>query len=206
MAANIYNFIYGACIFGTMSFVPLYAVSIYGMSTLESGLILTPRSVGMMAASTVTSIFLTRWGYRWPMLIGTIILVFSLCLFGVQAPGINVLGMQLGSTALLGVIMLLSGIGMGVAAPAANNACIELMPQRVATITGVRGMFRQSGGTVSIAVTSLLLENIADMAQGFALVFFGLAAVLVLTAPFVFAMPKGPWVLPSAKAANNQRR
>jgi len=206
IAANIYNFIYGACIFGLMSFVPLYAVSVYGMSTLESGLILTPRSVGMMAASTVTSIFLMRWGYRWPMLIGTITIVFSLCLLGVESPGINVLGIQLSSTALLVVIMLLSGIGMGVASPAANNACIELMPQRVATITGVRGMFRQSGGTISIAVTSLLLENIADMAHGFALVFFGLAAVMVITAPFVFAMPKGPWGLPLAKAASNQRR
>jgi len=206
IAANIYNFIYGACIFGLMSFVPLYAVSVYGMSTLESGLILTPRSVGMMAASTVTSIFLTRWGYRWPMLIGTITIVLSLCLLGVESPGINVLGIQLSSTALLVVIMLLSGIGMGVAAPAANNACIELMPQRVATITGVRGMFRQSGGTISIAVTSLLLENIADMAHGFALVFFGLAAIMVITTPLVFAMPKGSWALPLAKAASNQRR
>ena len=30
--------------------------------------------------------------------------------------------------------------------PAANNACIELMPHRIAAITGVRGMFRQTGG------------------------------------------------------------
>ena len=50
--------------------VPLYAVSLYGLSTLDSGLILTPRSVGMLAASAVTSFYLVRWGYRWPMLIG----------------------------------------------------------------------------------------------------------------------------------------
>jgi EmrB/QacA subfamily drug resistance transporter len=192
MAANIYNLVFGACTFGIMSFVPLYAVSIYGMSILESGLILTPRSVGMMVASAVTSISLMRWGYRWPMLIGTSATVLSLFLLGVEARGINVMGIQLGSTALLIVIMLLSGIGMGVAAPAANNACIELMPDRVATITGVRGMFRQSGGAISIAVTSLLLHNIADMAHGFALVFFGLAILMILTAPFVFAMPRAP--------------
>ena len=87
---------------------------------------------------------------------------------------------------------------MGVAAPASNNACIELMPHRVATITGVRGMFRQSGGAISIAVTSLLLHNIPDMAHGFAVVFFGLAVIMVITVPFIFLMPRAPEALPLA--------
>ena len=192
IAANIYNFIYGVCIFGTMSFVPLYTVCVYGMSILESGLILSARSVGMIVASPVTSIFLTRWGYRWPMLIGTAAIVLSLCLLGIESPGINILGFQLSSTTFLILIMLLAGIGMGVAAPAANNACIELMPDRVATIFGVRGMFRQSGGAISIAITSVLLHNITDMTHGFALVFFGLALVMTLISPSIFAMPKAP--------------
>ena len=102
------------------------------------------------------------------------------------------MGMQLSSTVLLVVIMLLSGIGMGVANPASNNTCIELMPHRVATITGVRGMFRQSGGVISIAITTLLLHNIPDISHGFTVVFFGLTAVMIMTAPFIFAMPRAP--------------
>ncbi len=192
LAANIYNLIFGACVFGILSFIPLYAVSVYGMSTIESGLILTPRSVGMMIASMVTSIFLVRWGYRRPIIVGTAMLVVSLFLLGIESGGIDLLGIQIGSTVLLIGIMFLSGVGMGVAAPAANNACIELMPNRIASISGVRGMFRNSGGAISIAVTSLLLHNIGDMARGFTIAFFGLAIVMLIVSPLIFAMPKGP--------------
>jgi EmrB/QacA subfamily drug resistance transporter len=202
LAANIFNLLYGASVLGIMSFTPLYATSLYGMSTLESGLILTPRSVGTMAASIVTSISLPKWGYRWPMLFGTGIMVLSLFLLGIELTGINVLGIHLSGTMILLTIMFLSGVGMGVTAPAANNACIELMPNRIATITGVRGMFRQSGSAISIAVTSLILQNFSGMNQGFTVVYFGLAAILVISAPLVFAMPKAAGALyPTEKAS-----
>jgi EmrB/QacA subfamily drug resistance transporter len=202
LAANIFNLLYGASVLGIMSFIPLYATSLYGMSTLESGLILTPRSVGTMAASIVTSISLPKWGYRWPMLTGTGIMVLSLFLLGINLTGINVLGIHLSGTMILLTIMFLSGVGMGVTAPAANNACIELMPNRIATITGVRGMFRQSGSAISIAVTSLILQNFSDMNYGFSVVYFGLAAILVISAPLVFAMPKAAGALnPTGKSS-----
>jgi EmrB/QacA subfamily drug resistance transporter len=204
LAANIFNLLYGASVLGIMSFIPLYATSIYGMSTLESGLILTPRSVGTMAASIVTSILLPKWGYRWPMLCGTGIMVLSLFLLGLEATGINVLGVHLSGTMILLIIMFISGVGMGVTAPAANNACIELMPHRLATITGVRGLFRQSGSAISIAVTALILQNFSNMNQGFTIVFFGLAAILVITAPLVFAMPRAAGALYPTEKAGRQ--
>jgi EmrB/QacA subfamily drug resistance transporter len=195
MAANIYNFIYGASVFGIMSFVPLYVVSIYGMTVFESGLILTPRSVSMMIASTVTSFSLLRWGYRRPMVVGTIVIVLSLFLLGIESPGFTLLGAQVGIAALLVGVMFLLGLGMGVAAPAANNACIELMPNRVASITGVRGMFRMSGGAIGIAIISLLLNNIGSMARGFTIAFFGLAIVTLAVSPLIFAMPEAPGII-----------
>jgi len=192
LAANIYNVILGACYFGIVSFVPLYAVSIYTMSTLESSLVLAPWSVGVMMAAAVTSFFLVRWGYRKPMVGGSAIVVAGLSLLAIESQGINILGVQLGSTALIVGITFLLGIGTGLALPAANNACIELMPNRVASISGVRAMFRNIGGTLSIAITALLLNNIGNMARGFTMVFFGLAAVTFITSPLIFRMPKGP--------------
>ncbi|MBI4295375.1 MAG: MFS transporter [Chloroflexi bacterium] len=206
VAANVFNFIYGAGVFGLFSFIPLYAVSVYGMSILASGLILTPRSVGMMLASAVTSIFLVRWGYRRPMLLGTSVVILCLVLLSIESQGVSILGMQLSSTVLLLAIMGLLGLGMGTAAPAANNACIELMPQRVATITGIRGMFRMAGGAVSIGVTSLLLNNIGDMARGFYIVFLGLAIVLLITIPAIFVMPGSAEVPPSVRDARQPGR
>jgi EmrB/QacA subfamily drug resistance transporter len=198
-AANYFNFLYGMAVLGVMSFVPLYATSLFGMSTLASGLILTPRSIGTMGASIITSLFLPKWGYRGPMLFGTGMMILSLILLGVEFSSASLLGIHLNGTVLLGTIMFLSGVGMGATAPAANNACIELMPDRVATITGVRGMFRQSGAAVSIAVTSLMLENFSHIGMGFRVVFFGLAVVLVLSVPFIFAMPRSATVCPPDK-------
>jgi EmrB/QacA subfamily drug resistance transporter len=190
-AANAFNLLYGAAVLGVMSFIPLYATSIFGMSTLESGLILTPRSIGMIIASIVTSMMLPKWGYRRPMLVGTGGMVLSMVLLGLELMGTSVFGMDISSTVILVIIMFISGAAMGIIAPAANNACIDLMPHRVATITGVRGMFRQSGSAISIAVASLVLENFSDIGRGFTAVFYGLAVILVLSVPFIFAMPKG---------------
>ncbi|MFC2018387.1 MFS transporter [Chloroflexota bacterium] len=192
IAVNIYNFIFGSFSLGLMSFIPLYAVSVYSMSLISSGLILTSRSVGVIIASAVTSVFLARWGYRRPMLIGTTIVALILFLLGLQSPGMNIMGIQLSSTVLLTLIMLLAGVGIGIASPAANNACIELMPERVSTIVGMRGLFRNSAGALSVAIVSLLLQSIGDMARGFTIVFFALGVVMLTSIPLIFAMPRGP--------------
>jgi MFS family permease len=176
-------------VLGIMSFIPLYATTILGMSTLESGAVLTPRSVGTLAASFVTSIFLPRWGYRWPMLVGTGAAILSVILLGMEPTGLNFFGTHISGTVLLVIILFISGVAMGITAPAANNACIELLPTRVATITGVRGMFRQTGSVISIAITTVVLQNFSSIGRGFMVVFYGLAVVLALSIPFIFAMP-----------------
>jgi len=62
LAANLYNMMVGAGVFGIFAFVPLYATSVHKLSTLVSGMILTPRSLGIIPASAVTSFLLKRWG------------------------------------------------------------------------------------------------------------------------------------------------
>ena len=199
-AANVFNFLYGMAVLGLMGFIPLFATSIFGMSIFESGLILTPRSIGMIVASLVTSMMLPKWGYRWPMLTGISGTILCMILLGLEAMGIHIFGADISGTITLGIIMFVSGIALGIIAPAANNACIELLPTRVATITGVRGMFRQSGSAVCIAITALMLQNFSDIGQGFTWVFYGLAVILIISVPFIFAMPKSCVVPPSSKS------
>ncbi|MFH0914457.1 MAG: MFS transporter [Chloroflexota bacterium] len=191
VAANIFNLVFGASVMGIASFIPLYVVTVYGMSIIASGFILTPRAIGMMLAAMVTSVSLMRWGYRQPMLTGTIVLAASLFLLGAGASGT---GISIGGTAPLLAIMLLSGLGMGTTSPAANNACIDLMPERVATIIGLRGMFRQTGGALCVSVVTLILHNVGDMAKGFTIVFLGLGGILLLSVPLIFAIPAVPRV------------
>jgi EmrB/QacA subfamily drug resistance transporter len=192
VATNMYNFFYGMGVLGVFGFIPLYAVSVYHMSTLDSGLILTPRSVAMVVASAIVSLNLLRWGYRWPILLGTILTVFSLLGLAWEPMGISLGDLRIGGTTMVVIALLIAGLSQGMVAPATNNACIELMPERVGTITGVRGMFRQVGGAISVGLTALVVHNTGDSAMGFRYVFIGLAAIMLMTIPIIFLIPRGP--------------
>lgn len=182
VAANFYNLIYGGAVVGVLSLIPTYATAIYGMTPSECGLLLTPRSVGMIIASILSSIYIMEWGYRWPLIIGNSATVIGLFLLGAEPA----------SVLFLYVIMFLIGVGVGILSPTANNACIELLPDRAATITGIRGMFRQMGGALSVTIATLVVETVGDPSRGFAIVFFGLAIAFIAAMPLIFMMPSRP--------------
>jgi EmrB/QacA subfamily drug resistance transporter len=192
LAANLYNMIFGAGVFAIFSFVPLYATSVHKLSTLMSGVILTPRSLGAIAASSVTSFLLKRWGYRWPMLLGLIIISFSTVLLADQGfQLLRMLGINLGVAETLAILIMVTGVGMGIALPASNNACIELMPEKVATITGLRGMFRGVGGAFGISLITIILHLSSILSNGFSITFISFGLGLLFTIPLVFLMPTG---------------
>jgi len=192
LAANIYNFIFGLIGLGVLSLIPLYAVSIYNMNTLESGAILTPRSIGMIAGSVVVSANITRWGYRWPIIIGTLTVGFSLFILSFQVQEIALIGREIGPVPLILTMMLVSGIGHGICTPASNNACIELLPEKVATIIGLRGMFRHLGSAIGIAISTIILSYFDSIEYGFKVLMLGSVVILILSIPIILAMPASP--------------
>jgi hypothetical protein len=50
-------------------------------------------------------------------------------------------------------------------------------------------MFRQGGGAISIAITTLVIQFAGNIAHGFTIVFISTALLVLLTIPFIFAMP-----------------
>jgi EmrB/QacA subfamily drug resistance transporter len=191
LAANLLNLIIGIAVFGIFSFIPFYATSVHKLSTLMSGVILTPQSLGSSAAAAITSFLLRRWGYRWPMVWGFAIIAGVTVLL---APGLllwNVLGLRWGSAVLLSSLLLVSGIGMGMAFPAANNACIELMPEKVGTIVGLRNMFRTVGGALGISLITVILHVSVNPAAGFRIIFLSFGLTLLCSVPLAFLMPAG---------------
>jgi MFS family permease len=89
----------------------------------------------------------------------------------------------------------ISGIGMGAATPAANNATLQLAPDQVAAVAGLRGMFRQAGAITSVSVTSAILARSADPGLAQARVFLVFAAILVCAPPLILLVPdhRGGW-------------
>ena len=192
LAANLYNMIVGAGVLGIFSFIPFYATSVHKLSALASGMILTPRSLAVIPASAVTSFLLKRWGYRWPMVSGLIIVSLSTILLGGEGfQLLRMMGHHLGVAEILAILMMVTGIGIGIALPASNNACIELMPEKVATIVGLRGMFRSVGGAFGISLITMILHLSSTPANGFRTIFIVFGLGLLLTIPLVFLMPKG---------------
>ncbi len=188
MAANIFNTVYGLCAFGIFTLIPLYAITTYNLTVIEAGLVLTPRFFGMMVASTVTSLLINRWGYRGPMLIGSTIIVLCLGALAVPLSGAEVFN----PTTILVIIMLFTGAGAGMSAPAANNACIELLPEHIPTITALRSMFRQLGGAVGIAISTVIIQGMGGSALSFTVVFALWGTVMLAAIPTIFAMPASP--------------
>jgi MFS family permease len=131
---------------------------------------------------------LRRTGYRLPMTIGFSTIAIGLVLLSIGARG-------LGPYWWLAIFSLLTGLGMGVAAPATNNATLQLAPDHVAAIAGLRGMFRQSGGILYVSVATALLARSQHPGLAQAHLFLFQAVILVVMISLVYVVPDhlGTW-------------
>jgi EmrB/QacA subfamily drug resistance transporter len=189
LATNVYNFIFGGVVFGFSSFVPYYATVAYGMSAGQDGLVLTPRSIAMIIVSTITSFFLIRLRYRLPMIVGMVVIALGLVLLSFGFRDVSIFGSNLPNLPLLAFIVMFAGIGMGIANPAANNAILDMVPEKAAAITGLRGMFRMTGGIFGTTTMALVLSHFIDKGFGFERVSLFSAIILLLMTPIVFLIP-----------------
>jgi len=189
-AANVYNLIYGAAVFGISSFVPLFVVTVYGMSAIQSGIVLSVRAVGTLIAMLLSSAFCMRWGYRKPLLIGSILIAASTLVMAFPLSPLQLGGVDISVYVILCAANFVFGFGMGIATPASNNCCIDLIPSKAALITAVFSMFRQGGGAIFVPIITVILENSVKMSTGFSILFIVMTVVSIITIPFVFRMPE----------------
>lgn len=183
------NFFYGIVVFGVFAFIPLYASSAYGMSSGETGLLLTPRAIVMMLVSTVASILLPRTGYRMRIICGLLVMAAGMILLSLELHEVSVSGVVLSEFTVLATIIAVAGLGLGLAGLAANNAAIELAPDRIAAITGMRGMFRSLGGAIGVALIVMITSTASTIPHGLAMAFVGLSVLTVLTSLLVLGIP-----------------
>ncbi len=183
-AINGLNFLFGAGAFGFGALVPIYAHERYGIPILEAGTLLTARAVGMILVTSATVFALRRIGYRIPMFAGFSIVVVGMVLLAVVPPtGVTpYLWLSIGGC--------VTGLGMGMTIPAANNAALMLSPSRISSIAGLRGMFRQSGGIVAVSIATTVAARTGDEGETLGTVFLVFAVILFLAIPAIFAVPR----------------
>jgi EmrB/QacA subfamily drug resistance transporter len=185
---NMINYVYGAAALGFSALVPLYAQERYNIGALDAGTLLTARAVGMIAVAGVAVMALRRTGYRLPMLAGFAILAGGLLMMALTPPSLS-------PYAWLAIGTGITGCGMGLSTPASNNASLQLAPDQVAAVAGLRGMFRQSGAITAISVTTAIIARSAHPGVTQAHVFIVFAALIVLMLPLVKLVPDhhGTW-------------
>lgn len=186
---NTLNFFYGLVIFGLFTFIPLYAQEAYGMSRSASGVLLTPRALAMIVASSLGALLLPRTGYRKPIMVGMLGMAATLLVMSRGVHDFSVGGFEVSNFAYLATLAGMSGFFFGVSGPAANNAAIELAPDRIAAITGLRGMFRSVGGSIGTSLVVLVMSHAATREQGLEQSFMGLAVGAALVSLLVLGIP-----------------
>jgi EmrB/QacA subfamily drug resistance transporter len=189
LVINIFNFLFGFCIFGCFTFIPYYASVQYGMGPLESGAVLTPRSLTMIVMSACTSIFIIRLGYRVPIVLGMAGMIVSMLILGQGWGSLVVGGADLGPFALLAATVGLSGLAMGLIMPSSNNAALDLLPDRVSVVAALRQFFRQVGGMIGTAGIVVALSLNSDKAAGIREIYTVLGLLLIVTIPLAFLIP-----------------
>ncbi len=189
LVINIFNFAFGVCVFGCFTFIPYYASVQYGMNAQESGAVLTPRSLSMILVSACTSLFLIRLGYRVPIVLGMAGMVLSMLVVGQGWDGLAMGSLVLGPFGLLALTVGLSGIAMGLIMPSSNNAALDLLPDRVGVVAGLRQFFRQVGGMIGTAAIVVALSLSPDKAAGMRSIYSVLAVLLMLVIPLAFFIP-----------------
>jgi EmrB/QacA subfamily drug resistance transporter len=136
----------GAAMFGTVIFVPLFAQSVLGASATTSGFITTPMMLGVMGASSLGGILISRLNrYRPIGLVGFVVALMGsalLAFMGTHA-----------SYPFLLFSLLLLGAGTGVSIPVFTMAAQNVFPSgQLGVVTSALQFFRNIGGTVSSAV------------------------------------------------------
>jgi EmrB/QacA subfamily drug resistance transporter len=185
---NLINFVYGAAALGFAALVPLYAEDRYRVTALGAGTLLTARAIGMIAIAGVAAMALRRTGYRLPMIAGFAILAAGLVMMALAPIGLS-------PYVWLAIAAAITGCGMGVSVPASNNASLQLAPDQVAAIAGLRGMFRQSGAITAVSITTALVARSSQPGLVEAHVFFAFAILLIAILPLIALVPDhhGNW-------------
>ncbi len=105
------------------------------------------RAVGAFATAGVSTFLLRRLGYRLPMIVGFLLVSLGMVM-------ISITPLAFGAYWWVAVFSLMVGFGVGCAAPATNNATLQLAPDHIAAIMGLRGMFRQLGGIIYVSIAT----------------------------------------------------
>ena len=145
-------FFFGFAMFTAIIFLPRFYQSVRGVSATQSGYEIWPLLVGLIGASMVTGLVITRTGrYKTLMLGSIVILIIGGYLMTNMQPDT--------SNWVLWGWMLLLGMGIGPAMAGYTTVIQSVVPMReMGVATSTLTLLRQIGGSVSLAIAGTLFN------------------------------------------------
>jgi EmrB/QacA subfamily drug resistance transporter len=151
LVACLHGVLVGMAIFGSASYVPLFAQSVLGTSATVAGAMLTPQLLAWVASSIICSRLLLRMSYRTLVLTGMVIATAGTAL--VFSAGVT------RSAAPLLIGMAFTGAGMGMSIPSFLIAVQSSVQRRsMGTATSTLTFSRNIGGTLGVSIMGALLS------------------------------------------------
>lgn len=147
------SLLFGAGFMGSIIYLTQFNQQVFGASPTESGLMLVPMVIGIMASSIGSGQIIARIGkYKVFMQIGIILATIMIALLATLNPDSSYLQEA--------VIMVLLGVGLGLVMPVMNIAIqSEARHRDLGVATSAVQLFRGLGSTVGIAVFGALLTS-----------------------------------------------
>ena len=147
------GFVIGLCMFGSLSYIPLYMQVVNGNSPTVSGLRLLPMMAGMLVTSIGTGQLISRTGkYKIYPIMGTALIVISLLLLSRVD--------ERTSSVIMGLDMLVLGLGLGLVMQVLIIAVQNSSPfADLGTATSGVTYFRSIGGSFGASIFGTVLNN-----------------------------------------------
>lgn len=140
----------GWAVFGSASFVPLFAQAVLGTSATAAGATLMPQLIGWVGASIIGSRLLLRFSYRTLALTGMTLLTLGTALMLQVSINASQLSIMLN--------LALMGVGMGLSVPAFLIAVQSTVPwQALGSATSTLQFSRSIGGALGVSVMGAVL-------------------------------------------------
>jgi EmrB/QacA subfamily drug resistance transporter len=157
------NFLAAVCVamiisfamLGVFFFLALYMQDILGYTPLEAGLRFLPSTLMIVGVAPVAGRLSDRFGPRWLIAGGLVIVAASLFSF-------SRIAVDSGYLDLLPGFMLL-GIGIAMTMSPMTSAAMNAVPvQKAGIASGVLSMFRMVGGSLGVAVTGAIFQGLVS--------------------------------------------
>ncbi len=145
--------------FGSIFFLSQYIQFVLGFSPLKAGVALIPVAVALMISAPLSSTLVVRFGTKAIVTAGLLVVAGSLALlsFATTSSGYP----------LVGTVLVLLGIGMGLAMAPATDSIMGSLPREKAGVgSAVNDTTREVGGALGVAILGSILAASYTAAVG----------------------------------------